>query len=243
MQVALDVTTQKVADQRNQLAAEIDTINQLGTESHKSLGAFGDDATAASAKMSALSQLIKEGKYNADLLGQADLQPLQQALEAAAQRAEQLAEKTKEDIDAFDQLAQSAQDALDEEEGNQDDLEDRRHQKQLDDLKAAAEAAGKLNSQQHLAAVAAENKLHALKMADIQKQQDAQNGSGSANDSGSSSATSGSKGGGVIPTRYVQHTFATPAGKLNALVPEPQSDQFEGFMRDLTRAKANSILP
>ena len=51
------------------------------------------------AKMSSLAELIREGKYQAGLLGQADLAPLEPALEASAQRAQQLADQTKQAVD------------------------------------------------------------------------------------------------------------------------------------------------
>ena len=253
MAEAADVTNKAIAIQRNQLAGEIDQINQLGTASHHSLGSFGEDADKASARMSALADLIKEGKYQAGLLGQADLAPLQQALEAAAQRAQQLAQQTRQDIDAFNQLAQSAQDALDQEEGNQGSLEDRRHQKTLKDLQDAAKAAGKLNSDTYLQAVADENKLHELKLQHIREQQAAQNNNGS-NSSGSSPTPSASKSNGGIGGGGSGSGAGGAA--IGGLAPihihvdgqqQTKDGDFYGtgaaaqILTDILRAKANSI--
>ena len=104
--------------------------------------------------MKDLSALIASGNYDAVLLEQQELQPLQAALDAAAQRAQQLVDQVKQANDAFNQLAADTQNALDEQEGNQQAIEDRRHQKELDDLQDADKAANQLNSQTYLQAVA-----------------------------------------------------------------------------------------
>ena len=180
--------TKTIADQRTQLQGEIADINNVGTAGATSFGQFGDSAETALPKIQNLVNLIQSGNYDAGLLGQQELQPLQAALEAAAQRAQQLVDQIAQANDQLNQLASDTQDALDEEEGNQTAIEDRRHQKELDDLQAAAKAANQLNSQIYLQAVQQENQLHQLKLKNLAAQQAAQNGSGSG--SGSSSDTS-----------------------------------------------------
>jgi tape measure domain-containing protein len=199
MAAATAATNDQIANQRAQLQAEITDINNLGTAGSTGFGQFGDSADAAAAKMTSLAQLIASGNYDAGLLGQQELGPLQQALEAAAQRAQQLVDQVKQANDALNQLAQDTQDALDEEEGNQTAIEDRRHQKELDDLQAAAKAANQLNSQVYLQAVQQENQLHALKLKNLAAQQAAQNGGTSptsSNGSGSSAKSNGGIGSG-----------------------------------------------
>lgn len=181
-----------IADQRTQLQAEITDINNLGAAGSSGFGQFGNSAEAALPKIQNLVDLIQSGNYDAGLLGQQELQPLQAALEAAAQRAQQLVDQVKAANDALNQLAQDTQDALDQEEGNDTAIEDRRHQKELDDLQAAAKAANQLNSQVYLQAVQQENQLHALKLKNIAAQQAAQNGS---SNSGSGSSASKPNGG------------------------------------------------
>jgi TP901 family phage tail tape measure protein len=190
-QASADVTAE-ITNQRTQLQGEIADINNLGQAGSTNFGQFGDSAAAAAAKMTSLAQLIASGNYDAGLLGQQELGPLQQALEAAAQRAQQLVDQVKAANDALNQLAQDTQDALDQEEGNDTAIEDRRHQKELDDLQAAAKAANQLNSQVYLQAVQQENQLHALKLKNIAAQQAAQNGS---SNSGSGSSASKPNGG------------------------------------------------
>lgn len=84
--------------------------------------------------------------------------------------------------------------ALDQETGNDTALEDRRHQKQLDDLTAAADAAGKLNSAAYQQAVSQEDALHALKLKNIESEADAQKKASGGGSSSSSTTTSNGSG-------------------------------------------------
>ena len=200
MSAASAEVAQQITDQRTQLQAEIENINQIGTASGTGFGQFGDNIDAAAAKMKSLSSDIATGNYDAGLLGDQELKPLQDALDAAADRVRSMQ-------DAFNAMTQSAADAFDEAAGNQDALEARRHQKELDDLKAAATAANALNTQQYQKAVDDENKLHALKMkniADQQKAQNASSGSGSNASTSSGSNSDSGSGSGALTSTIVQ---------------------------------------
>lgn len=223
--------TQTIADQRDQLQAQIDLINQIGTAGATNFGEFGNSADAATAKMNELATAIQNGSVDAGLLGQQELIPLQQALEAAAQRAQALSAQ-------FKQTAQDLQDAVDQAEGNTTDLENRRFQQQLADLKSQAQAAGDLNTQQYNQAVANANKLHALNLANIAAEKKAQSddtstpsgaqtqsggaGAGSpggigtssaADDSGSGGAgLGGTGGGGSAPISFIIHVAGSIIG-------------------------------
>ena len=195
----------QIDSQRASLAGEIASLNQLGQTGQTTFGAFGNNATTAAAKMADLSNLIASGNYDAGLLGQNELQPLQAALDAARQRVQALADATKQADAAFNDVAASIQEALDEAAGNDEAIEARRHAQQLADLEAAAKAANQLNSQTYQQAVANENALHALKEKNIQdeaaSQKAANGGSGGSNttpDSTSSgSSSSGASSGGA----------------------------------------------
>ena len=184
MNSATSEVNAQLTAQRTQLQGEIADINSLGTASNQGFGSFGTNADAAAAKMKNLSDLIAQGKLNAGLLGQEELQPLQQALDAATQRAQQLSDTLKQAVDSFNQTSADLQDALDQEAGNLEAIEDRRHQKALDNIKAEAQAAGKLNSQQYQQDVANENALHALKLKNLQTQNQS-GGSGGSSGGGS----------------------------------------------------------
>jgi tape measure domain-containing protein len=188
---AAEVNTQ-IANQREQLKGEIEQINKLGTDSADGFGAFGRNADAAALKMQGLADIIAQGKYDAGLLGQEDLAPLQQALEQAADRTRQLADEAKQAKQAYDDLSASIQDQLDEAEGNQAGIEERRHEKALQNLQDEAKAAGQLNSAQYNQDVANENKLHQLKLKNLKDQDKGSGGNGG----GDASPTGGGVGGG-----------------------------------------------
>lgn len=84
-------------------------------------------------------------------------------LENAALRAEQVAGRMANE-------AASIQDQIDQINGDDASIEDRRHERKLADLKAEAEAAGQLGTAAYLELVALENKLHDLKVSNIRKQ-------------------------------------------------------------------------
>lgn len=195
MAAAAKETTDQITNQRSQLQAEITDIDNVGTSSTAGFGQFGTSSDAAAAKMKSLVADIQNGTYDAGLLGQADLAPLQQALQEAIQRTQQLADAAKQAKDDFTSLGSQLQDDLDSASGNDTAVEDRRFQKQLADIKAAAQAAGELNSAQYRQDVQNANDLHALKLKQIQEQQAAQSGSTTSGGSSSPSSPSGVGGG------------------------------------------------
>ncbi len=174
MQTAIEETDAKIAGARQQLAGMIEQINQIGTDGSSNFGQFGNDAVAASAQMQVLSNAIQNGNFTMGLLGQQDLAPLQQALDAARQRVLALQQASEAAKQQLQDLAQQAHDALLQQQGNQVQLEDERHQKALDNLKTEAQAAGELNSQTYQQALKDENRLHQLKLANLEQQQQAQ---------------------------------------------------------------------
>ncbi len=92
---------------------------------------------------------------------------LQQAAEQAQQTANRMAEQAASVQDQIDQLA-----------GNEGDIEQRRHERRLADLRAEAEATGTLNTAAHRQIVDLENELHRLKMKNLREQGQASGGSG-----------------------------------------------------------------
>jgi len=105
-----------------------------------------------------------------------------QELTEAASKAEAAASRMKGE-------AQDLQDQIDELLGNDLSIEDRRHAKKLADLEAEARANGTLNSAEYRQLVDLENKLHALKMANIRKEK---GGGGPTGDNPQTGASGGS---------------------------------------------------
>jgi hypothetical protein len=163
-------TNAKIDGQRQSLADQIGLLDQLGAAGQTNFGLMGDSAAAALDHLQQMKGAIAAGNSGFDLLGHQELQPLNQALDGAIQRVQQLANETAAAEREFENLARSTRDALLQEQGNRLALEDERHQKQLDDLEAAAKAANALNSQTYQQAVQQENELHALKMKNLADQ-------------------------------------------------------------------------
>lgn len=189
MSEASATVTKTIADQRTQLQAEVSDINNIGVASDTGFGQFGDNADTAIARMKALSQDIQNGTYDAGLLGQQELAPLQAALDAATQRAQALADASKSAAQQLADLNNELADQIDEETGNTTDQENRRHQQQLQQIQDLYKQAGQLGTTAYTQAVQQENQLHDLKMKNIATQQQAQNGGSSP------TATSGPGGG------------------------------------------------
>ncbi len=105
-----------------------------------------------------------------------------EALNDAAERAKQVAQ------DMADQAA-DLQDQIDQEQGKQDDIEDRRHAKKLADIKEEAELNGTLNTAAYRKLIELENELHDVKMKNIKKQADATSAANTGSGAGSSLQT------------------------------------------------------
>lgn len=98
-------------------------------------------------------------------------------LSAAAEKAQQVA----------DQMANEAndlQDQIDQLEGNDTGIEDRRHAQKLADLKAEAEANGTAGTAAYNQLVQLEDKLHTLKLQNIKKEQQASGSGVNSSDAG-----------------------------------------------------------
>lgn len=94
-------------------------------------------------------------------------------LEAVAQRTEETASRMRDE-------AASIQDQIDQLNGNESDIEDRRHAKKLADIKTEADASGTSNTAEYRKLVDLESQLHDLKLSNLQKQKQQSADQGSA---------------------------------------------------------------
>lgn len=250
MQDALNRTNKEIAANRDQLNGMIADMNNLGTQSGSAFGNVSQNAAGAAAEAQNLADQIKNGTFQLGLLGKADLSKLEAAADAAAQRMRALADAEKQAKDSFDAMAQSAQDALDQETGNQAALEDRRHEKVLKDLYAAAEKAGQLNSQEYSDSVNAENKLHDLKLKNIKAEQDARAGKANSSSGNALSGDSSGGGGGLAgafigrnaPAQHVPISVNYKGRTINLIAPDGETaDGLESLLAEIARQRANSI--
>jgi TP901 family phage tail tape measure protein len=195
MQTALTKTTILVSQQRSELASMVATVEEYGQAGTKNFDATSIAAGQQLQVMRQTSQAIKDGTFQFGILGQQDLGGLQQALDSAIARTQSLIDKANEAARAFEDAGRQLQDQLDQELGNQQAIEDRRFQDQLDNLKRLAEEAGKSGSRQLGEDIARATKLHELKLKQIEEEKKKSGGGGS-NGSDSGSDAGGRRSGG-----------------------------------------------
>jgi len=258
---AFQQTNTDIVTQRTELAGMIDNINTLGDVASRNFGGFGRDAATAAARMQQLSAQITQGNYDAGLLGQQELQPLQAALDAARAKVQALAQDALEAKAKLVDMAKQVHDSLLQAQGDERALEDERHQQQLADLQAAAQAAGDLNDANYTKAVNDENTLHNLKLKDLEAQQKQQqqaaappqsapppgSGSGIGNISvatpspvnGGSQFTSPVGGG--APGAGITHQVTINLGEISSTVYADQANA-DALVRALAQGRNNSII-
>lgn len=256
MQTALDKVNAEIAAQRTALNGLIGTYNEMGNESVADFLKSGKSAESATAGIDAMIASIKNGTYNMGLLGKQDMAGLLSALEAAKQRTDALAQAAEQAKQQFEDMAQRIHDDLLQEQGDQDALENERHQKALQNLSDEAKQTGQLDSATYAKAVADENALHDLKMKHLQEQQQQQQkssgaggggsssggGSGSGSGGGSSSSSSASNSGGGAVGGGVPVTVNYPGRVFNFTVATPgQADDMGALLQQIARDRNNSI--
>jgi TP901 family phage tail tape measure protein len=252
-------TNTEIANERAQLAGMIENINTLGDVSSRNFGGFGRDAATAAARMGDLSTAIAQGNYDAGLLGQQELQPLQAALDAARAKVQALAQDALDAKAKLVDMAKSVHDALLQAQGDERALEDERHQQQLADLQAEAQRAGDLNDKNYQQAVQDENTLHNLKLKNLedqQKQQPAPGAApplppprpGSSGPGGASISPAASSGGSASIPYGVPVTLNNGGRTINIVIQggtsgsaSDNADLFESWLAAMARAKGNSI--
>jgi len=240
---AMAQTDAAIAAQRKQLQDEIADISGVGDAATDAFGNLNRGAINSIGSLEAMKREIEDGTLPAfNLLGKADLAPLQQALDAAIARAQQLKQAAEAAEQQFKSLAEATLDALDAETGNSLGQEERRHKKVLEDLKDAATKAGDLNTQAFRDAIANENKLHELKLEKIKDEQDARDKKGKYADP-VDKGSNGNAGGGVDFNGGRGHVVDLhgPHRSIRINLPDSeQGDNLEGFLRELERSKSTS---
>jgi TP901 family phage tail tape measure protein len=199
MQTALDQVGKDIANQREQLKEEIASLNDVGTESVAAFSKFGGAVQYTNERLQNTIDSIKAGTYNAGLLGQQDLGPLLTALEAAKARVDALDAATKQATQQLIDLGQQLQDERDQQNGDLTSIENRRFEKQVEQIKELADkadAAGKAQAQKDLELA---EQLHQKKLKDIADEQAAQGGSGGGSGGGSSGGGGGRGGSSPSP--------------------------------------------
>jgi TP901 family phage tail tape measure protein len=252
MTTALTVVNARVAESRLELQDMVDDVNQIGAAGDNNFREFGNDAADAAERMRGFASQIAAGNYQVGLLGKQELGPLQQALEAAAARAQQLADKAKSASEQLASINDQLRDQIDANSGNKQAQEDRRYEKQIAQIKALAELAGQSAAQQTREALANAEKVHKDALDKIRQEAQARKNpdgtpddSGNGSGSGSGSATAGASFGGVGG-----RAGASPLSVVNIHLGDLRAtlhgdpahiDTTREILEQILRAKGNSI--
>jgi len=175
---AIDAANAKINSNINAQKASADALiasfEAMTDSSLKSAAAAGGGLDQLSAELQSVAANAKAGAGQFDLLNDADLSRVQQAAEAAAQRVQEISDAAKQARADLQSIGDSLQDEIDQINGNQDDIEERRFQNQLKQLHDEAEASDLLNSAEYQDAVNKANTLHQLKLKQIADEAQAQ---------------------------------------------------------------------
>lgn len=194
-------TVQKELDsQRESLRAQTTAFENFASSAGASLDDLKTKIGGGTDRLFAMDQALKNGTYDAGLLGQQDLGPLQQAVSAAIAKVNALTQAEQQATQQLADLNAQLQDERDQQLGDATAIENRAYQKRIkdiEDLAAKADAAGKAQAQEELALA---EQIHQKKLKDIadqaaaQKQTQQQASSNASQQSGTGS-TGGNAGG------------------------------------------------
>ena len=187
---AADEVKRRITAQQDEVARLTTYYQALAKDGTAAFATTSTTVELAQQDVQRLADTIKDGTGNFTLLGNQDLSGLRQAADAAIQKMQQLKDEAKAADEQISSIGQSLQDQIDQINGNQLDIEKRRYEDQLAQLKELAKTSGDLNSQEYRDAVARAEKLHKLKLQQLRDEAKAQR------DNTSSSSTSGGGSGG-----------------------------------------------
>lgn len=197
-QDAYDIINERIARQKEGVAGMAAQYADLGDSAVANLVRIQGGTENAAESLELMAAEARNGRSEFDLLGAQDLSALASALDSAAAKTRQIADEARAAKEQLRGIADSLQDELDRAAGRNADIENRRYQQQLDDIKRLAEASGNLNSAEYNDAISRAKQLHDLNLRNIaeeKKAREAAKKSTDSNDSGSSGGGSSGSGG------------------------------------------------
>jgi tape measure domain-containing protein len=189
-QDAYDIVTKEVDKQKIGVAGLADQYANLSDSVIESMIRTRGGVDRVAGGLDLLAQGAREGVSEFTLLGQQDLSGLASAAQAVAARVRQIGEEAIASKRQLADLASSFQDQIDQINGNQTAVENRRFQNDLARIEALREASGNANSSEYSDAVAAAERLHALKLKQLREQEAAAKKANEASQSNSTSTSS-----------------------------------------------------
>lgn len=145
------LVTEQINEQRKALKSQVQAYEELGEKGPLAFEATSNTAETTLRQLEGMSSAIKQGTYDAGLLGQQELGPLQSALDGAISRVKALADAERQAADQLKSLNEQLLDQIDQANGNRKSIEDRRYQdqlKQIDELAKKSGAAGAADAAQ-----------------------------------------------------------------------------------------------
>lgn len=222
LRIAADETRKAVDGQRASLEEMIASLNAYGTGAADTFHGAARDASQVGAQLAILDQQIKDGTTSFTLLGQQELQPLQQALEAARSKTAELENQARSATEALRDINDSLQDQIDQQRGDSESVENRRFQRQLEQIREQAELAGELGRQEAAAAEARAEQLHQQNLRRLRdeaaekRNQESQRDNGGSGSSSSQSSGGSAGGGSQLPAIQNVYVLWDEASKERA---------------------------
>ena len=199
---AAQMVRKELAEQQLAAAGAAEQYQNLTDEELKSQARLkgGFDALSGSLRQTAADARVGRSEFT--LLGEADLSPLSSALDAAAEKVDQLKEKAKEATDEIANIGSEIQDQIDRANGNDEAVENRRFENQIKQLKDLAAQSGDLNSREFDDAIKKAEVLHKINLEHIREEAAARKqADNQATTTGTDTTTGGNAaGGGTGPT-------------------------------------------
>lgn len=202
---AYAIVNAEIAKQKGEVAGLAQSYTELSDAAIQNMIRTRGGVDNLATGLADIAQAAREGRSEFDLLGAQDLSGLASAADAAADRVRAIGEAAKAAREQLQGIADSLQDELDRAAGRNADIENRRYEQQLEDIRRLAEESGTLNTAEYNAAIARAKAVHELNLRNIAEEKRAReearredsrrdegSGSGGGGGSGSGGGSSGS---------------------------------------------------
>lgn len=201
---AYAIVNAEIAKQKGEVAGLAQSYTELSDAAIQNMIRTRGGVENLATGLADIAQAAREGRSEFDLLGAQDLSGLASSADAAAARVRAIGEAAKEAREQLQGIADSLQDELDRAAGRNADIENRRYEKQLEDIRRLAEESGTLNTAEYNAAIARAKAVHELNLRnlaeekrardDAKKESQRRDEERAGNDSDSGSGGGGSSG-------------------------------------------------
>lgn len=244
--------TGELANSRTELQGLIDEMDSAGAAGTDAFGNINTSIGGTLGSLEAFKASLENGTTKVGILGQQDLGPLLAAIDGAISRTQTLASEAQDAKDKLAGLIKDVNDAF----APKDEVsqENRRFQEQIDNLKAAAKEAGKLNDLEFLRAIEKAKKLHADNLKDIEDEQKAKDKGSNPTPTGggAASASGGNRGdglsnigggsGGLVINLHLHTDGATIIGGNRKQVAKDLLDPMVDELKQLQQRSTGDIL-